>query len=114
MEQSTLHIKAPHEIHIGAKVMAAKRSTSMNQYVIDLIKHDLEKNEMPLVDIEQGINLYRSATPKQRNIIQKASVVIDEIVPKISAERLSNGLCKIHGTPLDDRGRCMQKGCKYA
>lgn len=23
-------------------------------------------------------------------------------------------LCKIHGIPLDDRGRCMQKGCRYA
>lgn len=24
------------------------------------------------------------------------------------------GLCKIHGTPLDDRGKCLQKGCKYS
>lgn len=23
-------------------------------------------------------------------------------------------LCKIHGTPLDSRGKCLQKGCKYA
>ena len=23
-------------------------------------------------------------------------------------------LCKIDGTPLDDRERCMKKGCKYA
>lgn len=23
-------------------------------------------------------------------------------------------LCKIHGTPLDNRGKCLQKGCKYA
>jgi len=22
--------------------------------------------------------------------------------------------CKVHGIPLDDRKRCMQKGCKYA
>ena len=22
--------------------------------------------------------------------------------------------CKVHGIPLDDRGRCMQKGCKYS
>lgn len=26
----------------------------------------------------------------------------------------SNGTCKVHGLPLDSRGRCMQKGCKYA
>lgn len=24
------------------------------------------------------------------------------------------GLCPIHGLPLDDRRRCLQKGCKYA
>jgi len=23
-------------------------------------------------------------------------------------------LCKIHGTPLDSRGKCLQKGCKYS
>jgi hypothetical protein len=23
-------------------------------------------------------------------------------------------ICKVHGTRLDDRGRCLQKGCKYA
>lgn len=23
-------------------------------------------------------------------------------------------VCKIHGTPLDARGKCLQKGCKYA
>lgn len=25
-----------------------------------------------------------------------------------------HGLCKIHGTPLTDKGKCLQKGCKYA
>ena len=24
------------------------------------------------------------------------------------------GLCRDHGTPLDYRGKCLQKGCKYA
>ncbi len=23
-------------------------------------------------------------------------------------------VCKVHGTPLDSRGKCLQKGCKYA
>ena len=22
--------------------------------------------------------------------------------------------CKVHGLPLDSRGRCLQKGCKYS
>lgn len=28
--------------------------------------------------------------------------------------RADGGLCKIHGTPLTDLGKCLQKGCKYA
>lgn len=47
--------------------------------------------------------------PQKRGIDPK-----EVILPTPSFERLANGLCKIHGTPLDDRGRCMQKGCKYA
>lgn len=35
-------------------------------------------------------------------------------LPAIKRILEKNKLCKIHGTPLDDRGRCMQKGCKYA
>jgi hypothetical protein len=32
----------------------------------------------------------------------------------LSPSRLDNGVCKIHGLLLDARGRCLQKGCKYA
>lgn len=32
----------------------------------------------------------------------------------LSPHRDSNGLCKVHGIPLDSRGKCLQKGCKYA
>lgn len=28
--------------------------------------------------------------------------------------RFNSGICKVHGLPLDSRGRCLQKGCKYA
>lgn len=28
--------------------------------------------------------------------------------------RPDNGTCKIHGNPLDYRGKCLQKGCKYS
>ncbi len=45
-----------------------------------------------------------------------AEEVIPEIVPPVAKNisRQSNGLCKIHGTPLDGRGKCLQKGCKYS
>jgi hypothetical protein len=28
--------------------------------------------------------------------------------------KLKNSFCKTHSTPLDSRGKCLQKGCKYA
>lgn len=33
-------------------------------------------------------------------------------VPKTS--RFDGPLCKIHNLPLDARGKCLQKGCKYS
>jgi hypothetical protein len=108
MEQSTMHIKAPHPIHIGAKVMAAKRRTSMNQYVIDLIRCDLEDNDMPLVDIEEGISIFNKATPKQKQVLAKASKVVDDL-GKVQTPTTVRGLCE-HFQP---KGECLQKGCKY-
>lgn len=32
----------------------------------------------------------------------------------ISSSRFGQGVCKIHQTPFDRRGRCTQKGCKFA
>lgn len=46
--------------------------------------------------------------------------VVRPPVPKIAgvfpASQLRNTtkLCKVHQTPLDSRGKCLQKGCKYA
>ena len=40
--------------------------------------------------------------------------MITTLTEIVSPERKANGMCKIHGTPLDGRGRCLQKGCKYS
>lgn len=77
MEQSTLHIKAPHQVHIAAKVKAAQRRTSMNQYVIDLIKADIGDKE--LEDVEKGIVAFEKASPKQKKTIVKAQKVIEDL-----------------------------------
>lgn len=53
----------------------------------------------------------------------EASAVVMGIITPVAAstERVSrpearstNGVCKIHGTPLTDNGKCLQKGCKYS
>lgn len=57
MEHSTIHIKAPHHIHIGAKVKAAQTGTSMNQYIVNLITEDL--GQQLLESAEEGIKLHK-------------------------------------------------------
>lgn len=41
---------------------------------------------------------------------------VEKITKAVASLRFDkgNGNCKIHGAPLDSRGRCLQKGCKYA
>lgn len=62
MEQSTLHIKAPHELHLAAKVKAARLGISMNQYVVDLIGQDIGTKEVAHADA--GIKVYREVISK--------------------------------------------------
>lgn len=46
----------------------------------------------------------------------KGADIAEELNPFRKVEptpvRLASGVCKIHGTPLDGRGKCLQKGCK--
>lgn len=106
MEQSIIHIKAPHTVHISAKVLAARQQISMNQYIINLIVKDLETIGT-LEDIQLGIDMYRanvSVKPKKPVATAKQPKMVKAPI---------NGLCKIHGTPLTDDGKCLQKGCKW-
>jgi hypothetical protein len=54
-------------------------------------------------------------TPDEARDIAKASdkEILGIIKPHGTLSQVV-GLCKVHGIPLDSRGRCMQKGCKYA
>lgn len=65
MEQSTLHLKVPHDIHISAKVMAAKSRISMNQYVINLIEADMGKKKVAKEIIREGIAIAREIAPSK-------------------------------------------------
>lgn len=50
----------------------------------------------------------KKVKPKVIKTPQEAEVATASIkLPTIN-------LCKIHGVPLDNRGKCLQKGCKYA
>lgn len=110
MEQSTIHIKAPHEVHIAAKVKAAKRRTSMNQYVIDLIKADVGEKELEIV--EPSIIAFHKATPKQKKTIIKAEKIMGELLEIPGVQRAS----EIEKCPGEHTVRmdCGREGCPYA
>jgi hypothetical protein len=83
----------------------------------------LRGNDIPKVNkaIDERIEIQKVIKPLMR---QMKSTVNDVYAaqslgqlpnaPKTLSKREANGVCKIHGTPLDYRGRCTQKGCKYA
>lgn len=58
------------------------------------------------------INPKELEPPRPKTINAPKEVV--EIAQSLNLKKDRNGLCKIHGIPLDGRGRCLQKGCKYA
>ena len=91
MEQSTLHIKAPHDLHIAIKVAAMESDKSMNQFVVDTLAEYIGVGNIAISS--NAIKVYRNAASEK---------------PIVAA------VCKVHGTPLTINGKCLQKGCKYA
>lgn len=98
MEQSTLHIKAPHHIHIAAKAMAMSTGTSMNQFVVDLIKAEMDRQGWTEEEAIEGINTYRRIF-KGKQIFEKEKVSKQPKVAETKKEvsqRITTGVCK-HG-----------------
>lgn len=53
--------------------------------------------------------------PKDIKVIKSVGQATAATVAAVLAKPADGvKLCKIHQTPLDNRGKCLQKGCKYA
>ncbi len=63
-----------------------------------------------LKPVKKKLDLNRMVDEVNSHTISKYAVVKN--IPKSS--RFDGPLCKIHSLPLDGRGKCLQKGCKYA
>lgn len=57
---------------------------------------------------------YKELLKSDRPVVHKVEMKDKDWVRPVPKERLANGVCKVHGTPLDDRGKCLMKGCKYS
>jgi len=79
------------------------------------LRHVSESGFMPKKVLEtlpkpkgsSRINLEATA-PTKNNVFKELQDKLDV------RQRFEGAVCKVHGTPLDDRGKCLMKGCKYA
>lgn len=92
----------------------------MSEYTVREFRDNIRKalNELDgggTVTIRRYEKTYRLLSTNLKTI-KKSGIEVVALDKKIEipAERLAQGVCKIHGTPLDRRGKCLQKGCKYA
>lgn len=86
---------------------------------IQVYLEDSEVRRLKKLAIDKGITL--SALIRLYIVVKdKVAKENPELVKQFNkvAEKLKDqpagALCRVHGTPLDNRGRCLQKGCKYA
>lgn len=68
----------------------------------------------PLVSTSPSPNPYK----KQRDAALARIIKTPKQAAKIAAEQTTvsdaRKVCPIHAVPLDDRGKCLQKKCKYS
>lgn len=101
---------------MAIKVAAWEMGKSMNQAVVDVITEALSQHEAR----EKAIKLPAgySVQPTLVSDSEKRPVYAQPVQFHDGASGFTfeakKALCKIHGTPLDSRGKCLQKGCKYA
>lgn len=143
-DDSVIHVRVPYELHMTVKVRAMESGMSMNDYVtrrlqdatgriVQFSQGEAEKRVMDAaINLGQSIERHKTKTPDKRGhdgsvttkprpqVMNILEVETDEnghatshnIRPTI--DRLQNGVCKIHGTPLTSNRKCLQKGCKNA
>lgn len=76
-----------------------------------LLNSQLTKN---IIYDVHGRELKNTTSPDLFLDMSKGTSVTTSIALPTPVSKKENGTCKVHGTPLDSRGKCLQKGCKYA
>lgn len=91
--------------------------TKDNEKYLRTVKPSMSGYINGLIEVERGLSPALLKPEEYPSIINLEGVYDEKGEPKIvtlSNQQLSNGICKEHKVPLDSRGRCLQKGCKYA
>lgn len=77
--------------------------------------HTLKVDDRPILDQQNDpeSDLY-SSDIRPNSLLKGVPSPIPRLKQAIETRAVLVPTCKIHGTPLDNRGKCLQKGCKYA
>lgn len=97
-------------IHHPAFSEEEHKSAIVNKLLLDYYKDRYKKGKTNITYAKETSKL--PTTQEIENY--KANEKIDRLKTPLATERLNRGLCKIHEAPLDSRGKCLQKGCKYS
>ena len=107
-------IRVADDVYTLLEERAIKENRSNANMLDCLLRNGLGVSEVPsqpkTITLEGVVPAGR---PAPKKVVVKESD-LETWIPEPKSERLANGLCKIHQTPLDNRGKCLQKGCKYA
>lgn len=79
-------------------------------------EQEVQKSALVNLLLDRHYDFYKPGTlvedVSDESIVGNAELA-EMLKPKVeSVLRKDNGTCKKHGTPLDYRGHCTQKGCK--
>lgn len=91
------------------QLLAKHYGINPNEITVDDRPLELNILSIPKKDVNKSVRIVPDIIKTKEDALVSAIKVNNET----KGMKLSD-LCKVHGTPLDTRGRCLQKGCKYA
>lgn len=100
-------ILKPIKTPIGWEVTSQKLGYSDE----DSKPYDLPKDLKKVIKTPKDAE--KAVTDLRKDYVDKAAIKMGEVGDH-TLSGVSIKLCKIHGTPLTQNGKCLQKGCKYS
>lgn len=119
LEKKSEFIHTALNKEMGGFMLDGQRVNELPSYVANTVKTPKpgfkkatsdDLNQKALGDTFYGVDIYD--TSKVLKTPKDAEKAVGNLTISAGFEPVK--LCKIHGTPLDSRGKCLQKGCKYS
>lgn len=104
MPQVTVYIREEDLVRWKA---VQKKSEFIHNALNGAVIGPLDSNSDIASQVSTAARIIKSTTDAEK-------ATLNQLARDVAPNYIKQKLCKIHGTPLDDRGRCLVKGCKYS